>query len=171
MKLGGILRRCLLSPSLSSTPSGGENPPDFVRALRPVTSKAFGLSSPSLPDAGGRRGLGRGGISFWDGPSLRLSPRSFLTERERKHPSQPPVTGQGARRAGEEEHHQRNDRFSLGIGMRPTVSRMFSFGMRCCRWFSTALALMSRAVTTVPDNGNACHATRHEPRWSIASLA
>ena len=61
---------------------GSRNNPGIAhRDHEPRSDPAF---SPSLPDAGGRRGLGRGGISFLDGPSLRLSPRSFLTGRERK---------------------------------------------------------------------------------------
>ena len=95
-----VLKMNLLFRSLSSARSGGENSRDFVRALDPVTSKACGFS-PSLPDAGGRRGPGRGGVfSGWP-LSPALSP--LVPRGEREKTSGPlPVAGSGAQRAGEE---------------------------------------------------------------------
>ena len=78
----------LRPPSPRPSPPG-DTSRDFVRAMRPVTRKAFGLSSLSS-----RAGGGRGRILFWDAPlSGSLPARASRREREE------PVVGQGARRS------------------------------------------------------------------------
>jgi hypothetical protein len=88
--------RLLARPSdtLSSVRNGGENTPNIVRALRPVTGKALGHFSLASRLRREER-VGERRNSFLGCPSLRLSPRSCLAGRERKCPFEPPVTGQG----------------------------------------------------------------------------
>ena len=89
-------RRLLSRPSatLSFILNGGENSPDIVRALRPVTRKAFGTFSLSSRRRREER-VGERRKSLFGCPSLRLSPRSCLAGRERRSAFEPAVTGQG----------------------------------------------------------------------------
>ncbi len=88
------------APALS--PDEGENPPSQGSRLEPLNRAA--AASPSPPDAGGRRGPGRGGSELAGPPlSPALSPLVPRGERETMRPRSTQVHGK------EENPHRGND--------------------------------------------------------------
>ncbi len=93
----------------------GEISPNLVRASRPVTRNAFGRFSLSSRRRREER-VGERRASIVRCPSLRLSPRSCLSERERTSALEPLVTGQGVcarRRLVSLEHVRIEARFHV----------------------------------------------------------